>query len=230
MRIALLTLAVAALAFIGSIIWIFANKNGVELFPKNIETVKVSSEVTISEILKDQGKAEYRIKELEKKLDELSGKNTIVPSTTQIWEISTSSGVKNTANTGTIINIVPISAKFLSKIITKVNLTIIENNGIYGLYTFDSSTQYSTYSDRKTGLSVIASRLPYAAWLKNFQSIPANLYTVAETKTYPFPSFYVNATRDDSIIRIVMQVETQTLLISLPKAKLTEFKTLMNKK
>ncbi len=231
MRIALLTLAVAALAFIGSIIWIFANKNGINLFPATESTsIRVSSEVNVAEILKDQWKTEYRIKELEKRIEELSGKsnsNTPVVSESSSgkvigWVVST--------NSGTVVNIVPISAKFLSKIITKVNLSIIENNGIYGLYIFDNSTQYSTYSDKKTGLSVIASRLPYASWLKNFQSISDSLYTVAETKTYPFPSFYVNAVKNDAIIRIVMQVETQTLLIAIPKSKLTEFKTMMNKK
>jgi hypothetical protein len=42
MRIALITLAVAALAFIGSIIWIFAQRNGIDLIPKDTKTTTVS--------------------------------------------------------------------------------------------------------------------------------------------------------------------------------------------
>ena len=45
MRIALITLAVAALAFIGSIIWIFAQKNGIDILPNTSSTiVKISNE------------------------------------------------------------------------------------------------------------------------------------------------------------------------------------------
>lgn len=84
MRIALLILAVTALAFIGSIIWIFATKNGINLIPQktNSET-KISNETTALEILRSQWKTEERIKNLEAKIDALGEKNIIL-SPTQI--------------------------------------------------------------------------------------------------------------------------------------------------
>jgi hypothetical protein len=75
MRIALITLALAALAFIGSIIWIFTAKNGFEIIPpKTTSETKISNESTSLEILKSQWKTEERIKILEAKIDALSGK------------------------------------------------------------------------------------------------------------------------------------------------------------
>lgn len=83
MRIALITLAVASLAFIGSIIWIFAQKNGIDLIPnQNSSSIKISNETQTLEILRSQWKTEDRIKELEAKIDILSGK-VPVPNTVQ---------------------------------------------------------------------------------------------------------------------------------------------------
>ncbi len=82
MRIALITLAVAALTFIGSIIWIFITKNGIDIIPQKTTTeVKVSNETTSLEILRSQWKTEERIKTLEAKIDALSGNPPIVEQT-----------------------------------------------------------------------------------------------------------------------------------------------------
>ncbi len=111
-----------------------------------------------------------------------------------------------------------------------MSLVLGKNNGIFGLYIFDTNTEYSTYIDTKFGIVVIASRVPYATWLTNFRAVNKSLFAVNESKTFSFPSFYVNPPIEDGTIRIVMQVEAQTLLISLPKARFTEFKTMMAKK
>jgi len=94
MRIALITLAVAALAFIGSIIWIFATKNGITMIPSpatNSTTLKVSNDTATLEILRSQWKTEDRIKELEQKIDALSGEK----------KLSTTAASSNSENTGT---------------------------------------------------------------------------------------------------------------------------------
>lgn len=111
-----------------------------------------------------------------------------------------------------------------------MSLTLEKNNGIFGLYIFDSNNEYSTYVDPKLGVTIIASRITYDTWLKNFQALDKNLYTINEVKTFLFPSFYVNPLKSDNTIRLIMQVEAQTLLISLPKNKFNEFKTMMIKK
>ncbi len=230
MRIALITLAVAALAFIGSIIWIFVNKNGIDFTPQKTSTeVKISNETASLEILRSQWKTEERIKTLEAKIDALSEKNPGIRESLSTDNTgNTLSNPTNNSNTGSTI--IPISAKFLTKIISKVNLTLIKNTGIYGLYLFDTSIEYSTYTDSKLGIVVIASRTPYDTWLKNFRALDASTFTLNESKTFPFSSFYLNPPKPDNIIRIVMQVEAQTLLISLPKTRFTEFKNMMTKK
>jgi hypothetical protein len=146
MRIALITLAVAALAFMGSIIWIFAQKNGINLIPTSTGNIKISSETTNLEILRSQWKTEDRIKELEAKIDKLSGNNP--------QDVSTGSATPANNPTTQAPNnpsppIIPISAKFLGYIIQKVTLTLTGNtDGIYGTHAFDSS-EYSTYQDSK---------------------------------------------------------------------------------
>jgi hypothetical protein len=232
MRIALITLAVAALAFIGSIIWIFAEKNGIDILPNTgTTTVKISNETAAIEILRSQWKTEDRIKELEAKIDALGGKTAVAPQTPILENTGTTDAIKPISGiTATGTNIIPISAKFLTKIITKVSLTLTKNNGIYGLYIFDTNTEYSTYTDTKYGIIVIASRTPYTTWKQNFQAIDKSLFTVNESRTFPFVSFYLNPPKDDGQVRVVMQVESQTLLISIPKAKFSEFKTMMTKK
>ena len=234
MRIALITLAVASLAFIGSIIWIFAERNGVDLLPNQSSSpVKISNETAAIEILRSQWKTEDRIKELEAKIDILSGKTpvsiqTLTPSGTGNVSTISSSGTTQSGSTQIII---PISAKFLTKVISKMNLTLGKNTGIYGLSTFDANTIYSTYTDAKSGITVIATRTPYPSWLANWRSVDKALFVVNESKTFlPFASFYLNPPKDDSIVRLVMQVESQTLLITIPKARFAEFKIMMTKK
>ena len=82
--------------------------------------------------------------------------------------MNSNQGNTNT-NSGSVI--IPISAKFLSKIITKVNLVLGKNNGIFGLYVFDTISEYSTYMDTRSGITIIASRTPYSTWLKNFTTM-----------------------------------------------------------
>ncbi|MBC7503956.1 hypothetical protein H7169_03215, partial [Candidatus Gracilibacteria bacterium] len=187
-----------------------------------------SNETAAIEILRSQWKTEDRIKELEAKIDALSNKTlTNIQTATLQSTSNTNTGILESSTGNTII---PISAKFLTRIITKVNLSLTKNNGIYSLYIFDASTEYSTYSDPKFGIVVIASRVPYNTWLKNFQAIDKTIYVINETKTYPFVSFYLNPPKDDGTIRVVMQVEAQTLLISIPKLRFAEFKAMMTKK
>lgn len=232
MRIALITLAVAALAFIGSIIWIFAEKNGIDILPNTgTTTVKISNETAAIEILRSQWKTEDRIKELEAKIDALGGKTSVASQTPALESTGTIDAMKSASGaTATGTNIIPISAKFLTKTITKVSLTLAKNNGIYGLSIFDTNTEYSTYTDTKFGIIVIATRTPYSTWLANFRAVDKSLFIVNESKTFPFVSFYLNPPKDDGQVRIVMQVEAQTLLISIPKARFSEFKTMMTKK
>jgi hypothetical protein len=222
MRIALITLAVAALAFIVGIIWIFAQKTGINLTdpPKNTQSeIKISTDAAALEILKSQWKTEEEIKNIKEQIKAIDTvrSNPVLPSTPKTTTESTSNtGVTTSTQSGSgSTTIIPISAKFLSRIIQKVSLTLDSNNGIFGLYVFDTNTTYSTYRDPKIDMTLIASRVPFETFLKNFQTIDPAIYST------PKP---------DGIVRIVMRVESQTLLISLPKSRFEEIKKLLLKK
>lgn len=212
MRIVLIILSIAALAFIGSILLIVVEKNGLSF--KSNDGSETTIDATSLEILKSQWKTEEKLAALEAQLNALQW-NTPKPVQTHSqwssWEIE----------------VIPISAQFLTKIMPTIELTQIENAGIFDLYTFDGQITYTTYSDPKFGLTVIASMTPYATFLRNFQSLNHDVYTINETSTFPFDGFYVNPPESDSSVRLVFSVEAQTLLLSFPKSRFDAFKALL---
>ena len=173
-------------------------------------------------MVKTNAKLEAKIEELNKKVDQLSG---IAPVTPAASTASGSTGSGTATHSGDII---PISAKFLGKVLPTIEPVKVENHGIFDLRIFDQ-TAYTTYKDEKFGITIVASMLPYNAFLKNFQSVDKTVYTLNETKTFPFESFYVNPPHADASVRIVMKVEAQTLLISLPKSRFNTLKELILK-
>lgn len=197
------------------------NNTNQPALPANLDGLAV-------ETLKHQMKTEQKLEELEKKIDQIAWRN--IPKT----EENSNPVTENTENKTTQTEsskeiIIPISGKFLSKILPTIEPSKRENIGIFGLRTFDN-LPYTTYEDAKFWLTVVASMVPYETFLKNFQAIDNKVYTTNETKTFPFPSFFVNPTRSDTSVRIVIKVESQTLLITLPKSKFSTFKSLILKK
>lgn len=220
MRIVLIILSISALAFILSILYMFANKDAQSPFPQNTPptgNMNISGDAIALELLKSSYKQTEEINALKAKIEALeSGSNTLTPKPPAPDQGDTSTG-----------EIIPVSAKFLSRIMPTVELSLKQNQGIFDLQLFDNSTAYSTYADDKFGMTVVASMTPYAIFLKNFQAIDKNVYTVNPTSTFPFEGFYVNPAKSDATVRLVLAVEAQTLLISLPKSKFDTFKSLI---
>lgn len=179
------------------------------------------SDLTIEQ-LKHQLKTEQDLSDIKQQLAQITGANS-TPAATQTV-VGTGSPTTNNGSG----EIIPVSAKFLGKILPSIELTKKENTGIFDLRTFDNIA-YSTYSDEKFGMTVVASLMPYDVFLKNFQALDSKVYTVNTKTPFPFESFYVNPKKTDSLVRIVMKVEAQTLLITLPKSKFNTFKALILK-
>ncbi|MDO4874079.1 MAG: hypothetical protein Q4A35_02665 [Candidatus Gracilibacteria bacterium] len=218
MRIILIILSLTALVFVGWLATNIAGKvgdNSLNGTSQNQNSQNFSNDLTIEQ-LKHQLKTEQELSEIKAQLAQLTGTNTAT---------TTQENTTTTTNSGEII---PVSAKFLGKILPTIELTKTENNGIFDLHTFDN-TAYTTYSDEKFGMTVVASLLPYQTFLKNFQALDPNVYTVNTETPFPFDSFYVNPKTSDTLVRIVMKVEVQTLLITLPKSKFNTFKELILK-
>lgn len=224
MRIALILLALTALLFIGGIAYSIVGKNPT-LFQK---TGSVNTETPLAiETLKYQIKTEEKINELNKKIDALTQAQGISP--VQIGSqaspvSSTSTGV----TTLTEQKLIPVSGKFLARIMPTYELVNIKNNGIYDLHIFDK-IDYSTYTDIKAGLTVVVTPLSYDTLLKNFKALDKTLYVPNETKTFSFRSFYVNPPKADALVRIVVEIESQAILISIPKTKFPQLKNLLIK-
>jgi hypothetical protein len=126
--------------------------------------------------------------------------------------------------------IIPISGKFLAKVMPTYEFTKTQKNGIYDLHFFDLSMQYTTYIDPKSAIKVTAIATKYDNFLKNMKAIDDSVYTVNETKSFGVRSFYVNPQKSDAIVRIVFEFEAQVLALEIPKTKFTALKLLLLKK
>ncbi len=222
MRIALITLALVALGFIGTIIYAIAGKDGTFLtLPKasTKSTTTVDTPIAI-ETLKYQIKTDEKLEALTRKIEALNPETSVAA--------KTSLAMAN--NSGTGEEIIPISGKFLSQVMPTLEFSLIENNGIYDLHIFDLATHYSTYSDIKVGMVLVVTKLSYDTLLKNFKALGDEVYKVNETKTFPFRSFYLNPPKSDTLVRIVLEVESQAIIIQIPKTKFPTLKNLLLKK
>ena len=177
MRIALITLALTALVFIGSIIYSLAAKDGTLSLASKTSNSTLDTPIEL-ETLKYQIKNEEKIKEL----------------------------------------------------IAKVEFSLTANTGIYDLVIFDKSMEYATYIDVKQGIKALPLSLKYDAFLKNMKALGSDSYTVNESKTFPFRSFYVNPPKADTLVRLVIEIESQCIAIEIPKTKFPTFKALLLKK
>ena len=106
-----------------------------------------------------------------------------------------------------------------------MEFSLIENTGIYDLLIFDKSVQYSTYLDPKQWIKAIALSIKYDTFLKNMKALSDEVYEVNETKTFPFQSFYVNPPKPDTLVRLVLEVESQTIVLELPKTRFAVMKS-----
>lgn len=231
MRIILIILSVSAVAFVG---WIISQNTSFSFSQKPSTPQPTVTEIpTTSSIISQADpnlvqaiEQDLRSRQNEERISRLEEKIGQISSAVAPTKISENTEKNPVTATGEII---PISAKFLGKILPTIELSKVDNNGIFDLRIFDN-TNYTTYSDEKFGMTVVASILPYDTFLKNFQAIDKNVYSINEKTPFPFESFYVNPPKTDTVVRIVMKVEVQTLFITLPKSKFNTFKELILKK
>lgn len=79
-------------------------------------------------------------------------------------------------------------------------------------------------------MKVIASSVNYDTMLKNMKALGKDVYTVNETKTFPVRSFYLNPPKTDTIVRLVLEYESQSVVIEISKSKFPTLKNLLLKK
>jgi hypothetical protein len=111
-----------------------------------------------------------------------------------------------------------------------LEFSLTPNVGIYDLLIFEKSMEYATYIDAKQGIKALPLSLKYDTFLKNMKALGPDSYTVNESKTFPFRSFYVNPPKADTLVRLVIEIESQCIVLEIPKTKFPTFKALLLKK
>jgi hypothetical protein len=117
--------------------------------------------------------------------------------------------------------------KLLALLMPTVTPELDKNSGIYGLYTFDTNLLYSTYRDSTIPLTFIVMNTPYETFLKNMKALGGKPYTVNENNTFPFRAFFANNETPDAMVRLAIEMETQTIAFELPKARYELLKNLL---
>ncbi len=212
MRIALILLSILAMIFIGSVTWSLIGQEW--WTPKIRSSVQSVDSITI-ETWKNQIKTDEKIEKLSAMVEELSK-----------W--TNPSVIKNTPSSEEKpIEPVKISGKLLAPLMPTITPTLIENRWIFWLLIFDQSIGYSTYVDDAYGITIIPMNIPYDIFLKNIKALGGTPYNANETKTFTFRSFYLNPTKSDTLVRLAVEMESQTIAIEISKAKFPLFKNLL---
>jgi hypothetical protein len=74
---------------------------------------------------------------------------------------------------------------------------------------------------------MIAISLPYDTMIKNMRALGPTVYSVNETKTFPFRSFYLNPPTSDTVVRLMVEMEGQSIGIEVQKTKFNILKDLL---
>ena len=212
MRIALILLSILAMIFIGSVTWSLIGQEW--WIPKTRSSVQSVDSITI-ETWKNQIKTDEKIEKLSTMVEELSK------------GIPSSSVKNNTQWEPKEIEPVKISGKLLATLLPTITPTLIGNSWIFGLLIFDQSIGYSTYRDDTYGITLLAMNIPYDIFLKNIKALSGTPYTINEVTTFPTRSFYLNPAKSDTLVRLAIEMESQTIAIEITKTKFSVFKNLL---
>lgn len=217
MRIALILLSILALVFIGSISYSLISQEWGWSMKKWSAPSSSTINTDVESYWRNQIKTEEKIEKLSALVEDLAKKNGVLT-----WD-----GTKIGTGTRSDGPVVKLSGKFLALLMPTITPAIIENKGIFDLHIFDTSTDYSTYEDPKFWLRLTASTLPYDTFLKNIRAVWPTVYSVNETKTFPFRSFYLNPPKSDTSVRLVVEIEGQAISIEIPKTKFPTIRDLL---
>lgn len=121
------------------------------------------------ETLKYQIKTDAKIDELTRKIEALTQNQSRIVSG-KVNTSSTLSG-EQSSETEKPANTIPISGKFLAKVMPTMEFTLTDNNGIFDLHVFDAGTSYSTYVDEKMETKIFVSTMPYSVFLANAKAL-----------------------------------------------------------
>lgn len=236
MQWALSTLAIVAIALIGTILWSLyggssstqtTSKTKLETLLQEQQQLQVKNQwlQTVDiEIIKQLQKLEDKINQLQ------STMNTGTPGTSTT-PTRTSSGGTGSVGTGAAQQdaIIPIPGSLLGKFLPDTPFKTIKNLGLFDLDIFP--WKYTTWENEKAKIRMYTIDARYDIVLKNMKTVKSEVYTINDTsKSFAVPHFFINPAKADGIIRMVLQIENQTIGFEVPKTSYPPLKALLLKK
>lgn len=232
MRIALIILSLMALLFIGGISWSLVNQEwGWKInLPRSTVGTNTDVDTITLETWKNQIKTEEKISRLTEMMEELARRNNVPLSTENsspsVTPTNTATGDTQTGSDLVMFAVKP-SPKLLGLLIPTLSPMLEENHGIFGLNVFDASLRYSTYKDTRINVTLIPIETNYDSFLKYMKNLTASPYVIKETQTFSFRSFFVNPQKTDTNVRLVVEMEWQTVAFEIPKTRYDILKNLL---
>lgn len=80
------------------------------------------------------------------------------------------------------------------------------------------------------GLRVTAVSMNYDTFLKNAKAIDDSVYSVNEIQTFPFRAFFLNPPKADTLVRLVIEMEGESIGLEIAKTKYSTLKSLLTGK
>ncbi len=237
MQWALSTLAIVAVALIGTILWsLYGQWNGTTLQNRNkIDTLTQAQldeaqsksqnlQAVDIEIIKSLQKLEDKINQMQTTIN-----NGTPTGTTQKNPQNTGSGTANGSWQAIVETIIPIPGSLLGKFLPDTPFKVVKNLGLFDLDIFP--WKYTTWENDKTKIRMYTIDGRYDIVLKNMKTIKSDVYTVNDTsKNFPFPHFFINPPKWDGIVRLILQMDNQTIGFEVPKTSYPPVKALLLKK
>jgi hypothetical protein len=225
MRIALIILSILALIFIGAISWSLVNQEGWKVRIPTISSTAEqigwsnSADTIALETWKNQMKTDEKLEKLTDIVEDLAKKNG-----SYTEEVSTKDVIESGPKE---LPAVKPSGKFLALIMPTITPVLEKNSWIFGLYIFDLNVRYSTYKDNNFALTIIPMDIAYDTLLKNLKALAGKPYSLNETQNFLYRSFFLNPEVSDTMVRLVIEIENQTIAMEIPKSKYDVLKTLL---
>jgi hypothetical protein len=69
--------------------------------------------------------------------------------------------------------------------------------------------------------------IPYDKFLTNIRALGNKPYSINEVKTFPYRAFYLNPEKSDTLVRLILEAETQTIAMEIPKTRYLVMKDLL---
>ena len=139
--------------------------------------------------------------------------------------VSTLTGALATASGGLSGKAIPLPEAFVNKTSGKLILERINNTGIFGITTVDPKG-YTTYLDVAKNIKIFAFDTDSSILTDKVEDI-SSLYTLRKTKTFFDSTLFFNRKQPDTLIRMIITVESKDIAIEAPTSAYDDIRSIL---